>query len=209
MNILFIGAHYDDIELGCGGTILKHIQQGDKVHMLVITNSEYRDYNGKLLRSRNTAMEEGINAARLLGIKETINLDYKTKTLQHDFKLIEDINKVIDRHKIDTVYTHWVHDTHQDHSSTGKCTLNAARHCKRILMYRSNWYACAEQFRGNFYVDISDVIDKKIKAIQTHKSECGKNGKEWLDFVIQKNRNSGIEMETEYAECFEIVRYLI
>ena len=208
MNILFIGAHFDDIEIGCGGAIMKHLQQGDTVHMLVVTNSEYRDYNGKLLRSRNTAMEEGLAAAKVLGIKGVIILGYKTKTLQHDFKLIEDINKIIDREKIDTVYTHWVYDTHQDHSATGKCTLNAARHCKRILMYRSNWYSCAEQFKGNFYIDISDVMDKKIEAIKKHKSECEKNGKAWLDFVIQKNRNSGIEMETEYAECFEIVRYL-
>ena len=52
-KIIAIGAHYDDIELGCSGTLIKHVQSGDKVTMLVIADSAYENLNGEVIRSRN------------------------------------------------------------------------------------------------------------------------------------------------------------
>jgi len=210
MNVLAIGAHFDDIELGCGGTLAKHIAQGDKVYMLVVTGSDYKDYNGKVWRTKETALKEGQRAASILGVKADYLLygGFETQRVSYSVELIEKINKIIDELKIDTVYTHWIHDVHQDHSAVGRATLNAARHVPRILMYRSNWYATDLPFRGNFFVDISPYIETKIKAIKAHQSEYEKFGERWIDFVKHQNRNSGIEMEIEYAEVFEIIRYL-
>jgi len=210
MNILFIGAHFDDIELGCGGTVIKHIKNGDNVYMYILTDSEYSNYDNKLIRSKEIALIEGQNAASILGIKKgnLIHEGLKTKTLTPSFELIEKINKILDKLNIDTVYTHWVNDIHQDHSSVGQATLTASRHIPRVLMYRSNWYITNIPFKDNFYVDISPYIKTKINAIKAHENEYKKFGDNWIDFVNCQNKCNGIKINVRYAEVFEIVKYL-
>ena len=209
MNVLAIGGHYDDIELGAGGSIAKHVSEGDKVFAVVVTHSAYENYDGKLVRSKQTAWEEGVQAAKILGVEDLICLDYETKNVRYETKLIEDLNKIIDEKKIDVIYTHWIHDVHQDHSAIGKATLNAARHVPRILMYRSNWYITSQQFVENFFVDITPHINKKINSIKAHESECARRGEKWMKFVLQQNYNTGIKLGLEYAEGFEVVKWLI
>lgn len=209
-NVLAIGAHFDDIELGCGGTIAKHIKKGDKVYYLYITNGSYNLYNGNLLRNVDEAYKEGLNAAKILGIKEEnfICLNYETKKVTYGVELIEKLNEIIDDKNIDTIYTHWDKDVHQDHSAIGKATINAARHIKRVLMYRSNWYHSTSIFNERYFVDISDFMSVKIKAIRAHKGELEKRGESWINFVKHQNENRGIGMGTKYAEAFEIVKYM-
>jgi hypothetical protein len=103
------------------------------------------------------------------------------------YELIELMNKVIDEYNIDTVYTHWDKDVHQDHSAIGKATFNAGRHINNILMYRSNWYHTSSEFRGNYYSDISDFIDIKIKSVKAHKNEYNKFGDSWIEFFVNEN----------------------
>ena len=208
MNILAIGAHFDDIELGCGGSLVKHVKNKDKVCMYVVTDSEYEFYDGTIMRTKDVALKEGQNAARILGVDNLICEGLKTKELRYSVDLIEKIDKVIDDLNIDLVYTHWIHDVHQDHFAVGRATLNGARHVPRILMYRSNWYATNAHFNSNFFVDISPYIETKIEAIKAHKTEYQKFGEKWIVFVKHQNRNSGIEMEVEYAEAFEAIKYL-
>ncbi len=210
MKVLAIGAHFDDIELGCGGTLIKHLHNNDEVYMFVVTGSGYKDYNGKVLRTKKVALREGKNAAAILGVK-TENLiygDFETQKVRHSVELIERMNELIDKLKIDIIYTHWIYDVHQDHSAVGRTTLTAGRHVSRILLYRSNWYATTRFFRGNFFVDISLYIETKIKAIKAHETEYKKFGERWIEFVRHQNRNSGIEIETMHAEVFEVVKYL-
>lgn len=208
MKVLALGAHFDDIEVGCGGTIIKHVNNKDKVYMYVLTDSEYEYYNGTIGRRKEVALKEGREAAAILGVKDLICGGFKTKELAYSVWLIEEINKVIDDLGIDLIYTHWIHDVHQDHSAIGRATLSAARHVPRLLMYRSNWYATTAQFRGSFFVDISPYIETKIKAIKAHKTEYERLGKRWIDFVRHQNRNSGVEMDVEYAEVFQVIKYL-
>jgi len=209
MNVLAIGAHYDDIELGCGGSLVKHVKNNDNVLMFVLTDSAYNDYNGAVLRTKEIASEEGRQAASILGINDLICNGLTTKRVEYNVDLIEKINRIIDERNIDTIYTHWVHDIHQDHSAIGRATINAGRHVPRILMYRSNWYASAIQFHPTFYVDISEFMQIKIESIKAHKTEYNKFGEKWIDFVKHQNRNSGIEIEVEYAESFELIKYLM
>lgn len=208
MKVLAIGAHFDDIELGCGGAVVKHVKTKDEVYMYVVTDSEYQSYTGEVGRIKEAALREGKEAASIMGVHNLICEGLRTKEVQYSVSLIEKINKIIDELGIDLVYTHWLHDLHQDHFAISQATLSAARHVPRLLMYRSNWYATDAQFRGSFYVDISPYIETKIAAIKAHRTEYERLGERWVDFVRHQNRNSGIEMQVEYAEVFEVIKYL-
>lgn len=209
MNVLAIGAHFDDIECGCGGTIAKHVLVGDNVTMLVVSDSAYFDRITKHGRTKEIALKEGRAGADILGVKKLECLEYKGRVFEVSLKLIEDLEAIIRNLKIDTVYTHWIHDVHQDHSTISRATLTAARYMPRLLMYQSNWYIPPKAFDGNFFVDISDVINKKIGAIKAHKSEYKRKGEEkWIDFIVTQNHAEGVKIGKEYAEAFQIVRYL-
>ena len=75
-------------------------------------------------------------------------------------------------------------------------------------MYRSNWYQTLERYRENFYIDVTKQIDIKKESLYAHTTEVERRGDEWVDFVIHKNKNSGLEIGVEYAEAFECVKWL-
>ena len=207
MNVLALGAHFDDIEIGCGGTIAKHRKNGDNVIALVITDSKYNNHDGTLVRDRETAFKEGQKAAKILGY-DLHCLNYKTKEVEFNSKLIEDINKIIDAYEINLIYTHWDSDVHQDHQATGKATLSAGRKINNILMYQSNLYPNTRPFHKNYYVDISQQIDLKIQAIKAHKSEVKKFGADWVDFWADEAKYNGRKVGVSHAESFQVVSYL-
>ena len=207
MNILGIGAHFDDLELGCSGTLIKHVQNGDRVTMLVITDSSYTNPNGGLIRDVNVAYKEGLNAANIIGA-ELICLKIKTFMVPFEESVTSEINRYIEELNIDVIYSPWVHDIHRDHHYTAKNTLMASRHIPRVLMYRSNYYDTEQTFRGNFYSDITDMMDRKTEVIKAHKSELERVRFKWLDFFQNQNANDGQKIGVKYAECFEVVRYL-
>lgn len=208
MNVLAVGAHYDDLELGCSGTLIKHVRRGDTVTMLVITDSAYKNHHGDLIRAAEIGHEEGSKAAAIIGA-ELICLNYKTFTVPFDDTLCSEIVNYIETLQIDTVYSHWIYDLHRDHQYAAKSVLMSARKVPRFLMYRSNYYDTEQQFRGNFYSDISDAMEQKIEVIKTHKSELQRVRYAWLDFFTNQNANDGQKIGVQYAECFEVVRYLI
>ncbi len=94
MKVLAIAGHADDIELGAGGAILRHSDLGDEVTLLLITHSEYGDYNGNLIRSKEVAESEAKEAADIMGIKNILCLNYETKKVLYTVELIEDINRI-------------------------------------------------------------------------------------------------------------------
>lgn len=207
MNVLAIGAHFDDIEFGCSGTLMKHVKNGDKVTVIVITDSAYKNPNGEVIRSAEVAVSEGKKAADIIGA-ELICLNYETFMVPYDEGLTKELNRYISELQIDTIYCHWVNDVHRDHHYTAKSTLMAGRHVPKFLMYRSNYYVTEGQFKGNFYSDISDEMNKKIEVMKAHESELNRVENKWLDFFKQQNANHGLIIGVDYAECFEVVRYL-
>lgn len=207
MNILAIGAHFDDVELGCSGTLAKHKTKGDRVITLVITHSKYHNHDGTIIREKDVALQEGKKAANIVGY-ELICCNHETKQVSFDYKLIENINKVIDENKIDIIYTHWDRDVHQDHQAIGKASLAAGRKVNGLLMYQSNLYMNTELFHGNYFVDISDFIDIKKKSILAHKTEIEKFGKHWIDFWVNEAVNNGKKFNVKYAEAFQLVKFL-
>jgi LmbE family N-acetylglucosaminyl deacetylase len=75
-------------------------------------------------------------------------------------------------------------------------------------MYRSNWYHSASDFRGNFYVDITEQWDTKEKAIRAHVSEMERTGNRWIHFFCNEAENAGQRIGVKRAEVFEIVKWL-
>lgn len=208
MNVLGVGAHYDDLELGCSGTLIKHVRRGDKVTMLVVTDSAYKNPLGEVVRSAETALSEGQKAASIIGA-DLVCLKYGTFMVPFDEGLSSEITRIIEELDIDTVYSHWTHDLHRDHKYAARCALMASRHVPRFMMYRSNYYTTDQHFRGTFYSDITDVMDQKLDVIRAHESELGRVRNGWLDFQTKQNENDGQIIGVRYAECFEVVRYLV
>ncbi len=208
MIVLAIGAHFDDIELGCGGTIAKHISQGDEVIIFVATKSGYSNINGDKVRKDEVAATEGIQAIKALGVKKYILGNFATFELEFNEDLNKEILSILDKNKVDCVYTHWSGDIHHDHQALAKSTLHCCRHIKKILMYRSNWYTSDKEFRGNFFVDISDFWQTKKAAIECHVSELERTSKRWITFWLHEAENEGLRIGTKYAEVFEVVKWI-
>jgi len=209
-NVLAVGAHADDVEIGCGGTVALHTRRGDKVIILIMAESAYTYYDGRVLRTEEEWKTEEARGAEVLGAK-LINLGFKTKEVPYSRESIESINRVIDEYNIDMIYTHWYHDSHQDHRRTTQSVLSAGRYVKNILMYEPEYPAGRSYlgFRNQYYVDITSTFDIKMEALKQHKSQIRKYGeKMFLEAVEARARHRGYEIGSRYAECFEVVRLL-
>ncbi len=207
MNVLAVGAHFDDIELGCSGALAKHVKCGDQVTIYVATNSEYSNGEGKLIRSGDTARKEGEEAAAVIGA-ELICGKCPSLFLEFEEKTNIELIKLIEERQIDLLYTHWKDDIQHDHINLAKASIHAGRHVPRILMYRSNWYLSDGNFKANYFVDISETWEIKEKAILAHQSEYGRVGGKWLDFFKRQAQNNGLIAGVAYAESFEVVKWL-
>lgn len=207
MNVLAIGAHFDDVELGCGGALARHALLGDKVYIYIATVSGYVSYSKNIIRDNKIALTEGKSAAKILG-GELLHGNFQTLKLEFTEELNLGLIKLIDEKDVDIIYTHWVGDIHHDHAALAKSSIHCGRHVKRMLMYRSNWYHSTLDFRGNFYVDITDTWKIKEKAIMAHKSEYDRVGKKWIEFFRNEAENAGQRIGVELAEVFELVKWI-
>lgn len=207
MNVLAIGAHFDDIELGCGGTLAKHVANGDSVFAYVATKSGFTNHQNIVIRSDDIANKEGENAMKILGVK-LIKGNFDALKIEFNDDLNLDIIKIIEDKKIDLVYSHWMGDIHHDHQAVARASLHSCRHVPRQLMYRSNWYHSNLEFKGNFYVDISNFWEIKKKSIEAHQSEMERTGKKWIEFFHNEAKNAGQRIAVKYAEVFEVIKWL-
>jgi LmbE family N-acetylglucosaminyl deacetylase len=207
MNILAIGAHFDDIELGCGGALAKHVASGDNVYAYVATKSGFTSHQNIEVRSDDIATLEGENAMKVLGV-ELIKGSFNTLEVEFTDKLNLEIIKIVENKNIDTVYSHWMGDIHHDHQAVARASLHSSRHVPRQLMYRSNWYHSNIDFKGNFYIDISDFWELKKKSIETHVSEMDRTGSKWIEFFDNEAKNAGQRIGVKRAELYEIVKWL-
>ena len=214
MNIIFIGAHLDDLELACGGTIAKSVRNGHKVKMIVLSKSDYLHYSGLYGRKANVAAREGKLAAKVLGVNNLKIYDFPTKDIPNDSSVVECLNLEFDTFNPDLIFTHWQLDTHKSHANTALATIAAARYFSSILMYEPFPPAGRSYFpfRPQVYIDISTTIDIKLNALREHKSELQKYGKEWIETIKARAKLRGFEMTARtpdreiFAETFELVR---
>lgn len=210
-NILAIGAHPDDIEFGCAGTLIKHIQLGDKVYILIMTQSNVKDaYTGVRTRDASISLEEANSAAKLIGA-ELILGPFEDTNVPFNGESVAFIEKIIKEKNINTVYTHWAGDTHQDHINTLSATMAAARLVKNVLCYEqvplpriSNTHPVA-----NYYVDISDTLNSKLESCRCHESQISKfndHGFDMIDNIITLAKFRGNQAGVKYAEAFNILK---
>ena len=211
-NILAIGAHPDDIEFGCFGTLKKHIESGDNVTLVVMTKSNVKDaYTQEVTRDSKTSLEEAINAVNILGSPKLIIGDFEDTKIPFDNTSVAFLERIIKEKNIDTVYTHWAGDTHQDHINTLSATMAAARLVKNVLCYEqvplprnTTVYPVA-----NYYVDITDVMDCKLQGCNAHKSQIdkfNKHGFDMIDNLVTLAKFRGSQCGVKYAEAFNVLK---
>ena len=207
-NILIIGAHYDDAELGAGGTAAKFAAQGKNVYKLTLTDNVTRFSHMNINVEYETSVKQSAEACKILGVHEITEFEpvactklvYSTETMQR----IED---VIYRYKIDTVFMHFDSDMNQDHIEAAKLCLTAARHCDNILQYQSNGYILNEQYYPTYFVDISEFVDKKISALEQYGEEHNRFNK-LFQINVERNHVWGYSNKVEYAEGFRVIKLL-
>lgn len=209
MKILIIGAHHDDCEIGCGGTIARLTSEGHEVFGMVLTNSAthfegkgyYRTYDEALLESQRAAEVIGLRPVMLKHeLADNGRLEYSTD-------LMREIESFLFEKKIDQVFCHWLHDLNTDHQSAAKMAITAARHVGSVLQFRSNWYEVDRPFLGRHFIDISQHINLKIKALEQYQIEIKNRGRNWIESFVEHNKILGLKINRQYAECFEPVIY--
>lgn len=209
MKIMAIGAHLDDIEIACGGTLAKAIENGHQVKVLIMSKSGYTNKEGALQRSDEVAVEEGTNALHVLGIQEIEILDFPTKDIPWHSDVVNAIDVCIADYDPDVIFTHHPFDTHQAHAGVSNATVAAARRRNTVFFYEpitpsGRSYVA---FRPQMYVDIGQTIEKKLNSLREHKSEYNKFGAEnWIDGVYARCGFRGYEIGKKYAEAFEVLR---
>jgi len=208
MNVLAIGAHFDDVELGCGGALARHAAEGDKVYVFVATVSGFTNQYDQSVRSSEVARQEADAAMRILGVTRLYCGNFKTLEVEFVDALNIEILKLVDDLSIDLVYTHWTGDIHHDHQAVARASLHSCRHVQRLLMYRSNWYHSTVDFRGNFYVDITSHWAAKENAIRAHATEMERTGAKWISFFQNEAQNAGQRIGVPCAEVYEVVKWL-
>lgn len=165
--VLAVGAHPDDIELGCGGTLALHKMKGDKVYLLVLTKGE---------ASGNPAVREMEcrRAVEILGVDGLFFGGLEDTKVHDGRETVDVIEKIIDKVNPNILYAPDYKDTHQDHRNTGYATLSAARHCKMILLYE-----CAStqtDFCPQVFVNIEKTFELKKKATLVFGSQVNTKG---------------------------------
>ncbi len=207
-NILIVGAHYDDVELGAGGTAAKLAKEGCNVYKLTLTNNvtNFKQLNIKV--AYETSVAESARACEILGIKEITDFTpCECTKLTYSTELMQRIEALIYNLQIDTVFIHYDKDMQQDHVEASRLCQTAARHVDNILMYQSNGYIANEIFTPTYFVDVSDYIDKKRTALAQYGQEHNRNDS-LFEMMVERNHCWGYSTHVAYAEGFHVLKML-
>jgi len=197
-KILFLGAHPDDVELNCLGSILKWQDEYSIVpYLLVCTRG--------LAFSRK---EEQNLSSGFYGVKDIVWGEFEDGNFVHNLRLVSFIEENIIKINPDFVFTHVESDYHQDHIAVSKSTVSALRHRNiNLIFYPSitNSLFPVSQFNENLYVDITNYFQSKIKILSGFKSQRDKYyfSKEFLGAQMKRINQ---QKETRYYETFKIGR---
>ena len=197
-SVLAVGAHPDDIELGCGATLALHRKLGHDVHMLIMTRGT-ASFAGK----SGSRPAEQQNAADYLDAKLWWGKSIDCRIID-GYETVQVIEDVIDSVQPSYVYVHAPDDTHQDHRIVAVSTLSAARKVPTILHYQS---PSSMHFDPSAFTDVSFTLDKKIAALACHESQKATG----VTSAHQIKANAvywGHFARVEYAEAFTPARLL-
>jgi LmbE family N-acetylglucosaminyl deacetylase len=196
--ILALGAHPDDIELGCGGTICAATRAGKKVIAIFLTK-------GELSGNPEQRCLESKEALNRLGVKEVVFGNFPDTEIPNSRQAINFLESFYDEFKPKTILTHSVNDMHQDHRQVGWLCMAAYRNAPRILAYETP--RVTANFSPTYFVDISDCVKDKWEALKCH---CSQKSKRYLTYESMVNLTSfrGSQVNLSYAEAYEVIRYV-
>ena len=137
MNVLAIGAHFDDVELGCGGTVAHHVAAGDNVTVYVSTVSGFANHKSQEIRSNEIALAEAKAAMQVLGVTDLVCGQFKTLEVEFTDALNIEIIRLVEDRKIDLVISHWPGDIHHDHQAVARAAIHSCRHVPRQAQIQS------------------------------------------------------------------------
>ncbi len=227
LDILAFGAHPDDVELGCGGTIAKEVSLGKKVGIIDLTRGE--------LGTRGTVAtrdQESAKAAQILGASIRENLNMRDGFFVNDEEHQLTVIRIIRKYQPEIVLCNAIEDRHIDHGKGSKlvsdaCFLSGLRQIRtardnneqeawrpKVVYHYLQW----KNLEPDFVVDISEFNEKRVQAILAYSSQfydpnskepetpiATKNFRESLDY---RPRDFGRLIGKEYAEGFTTERYL-
>ena len=201
MNIVAIGAHPDDIEFGCGGTLIKYARKGYRVYLLILTK-------GGVGGTTEVRKREQENAIKFMKAKQVFWGDFRDTELPVNKKLISVIENVINKIKPRIVFFNYLDDTHQDHRVAAQASISATRYIKEVLCYE---VPTSQNFQPNIFVDIGDVLDKKLELLKIHTSQVNRTRVENLTILESAQSCAifrGYQGRVKYAEGFKPIRII-
>lgn len=227
VDILAIGAHPDDVELGCGGTIAKLISEGKKVAIVDLTQGELGTRGTNITRA-----EESANASQILGISSRENLKMKDGFLQNSEEYQLHIVRMVRKYQPEIVLSNAIEDRHPDHAKASKlvsdsCFLSGLIKIETKLDGENQkpWrpkqifnYIQWKNLTPDFVVDISSHMDKKIEACLAYKTQFYDPNstepmtpiatKDFLESLTYRAQDLGRLSGVEYAEGFTTEKLL-
>lgn len=219
IDVLVVAAHADDEVLGCGGTIAKHVANGDNVTLLIMTNGvSSRNNNQPVERiNREKALA---NVANLLGITSVIQCDFPDNKMD-SIDLLSIVQKIeIETNTIEptVIYCHSLTDLNIDHKICAQATITAFRpmpnsSVKTILAFEvlssTEWDFFSPSFQANWFEDISDFMAVKNQALACYVEELRKPPHPRSDVVCEALATlRGAIVGVTYAEAFQVLRHL-
>ena len=227
LDILAVGAHPDDVELSCSGTIAKEVSRGKKVGILDLTRGE--------LGTRGTAEirdKEANDAAKILGVEVRENLEFSDAFFENNTAHQLEIIKMIRKYRPEVILCNAVEDRHIDHGKAAKlvsdaCFLSGLRKIETILDGKDQeaWrpkhvfhYIQWKNLEPDFAVDISGFLDKKLDSVLAYRSQFfDEDSKEpetpisssnFLDSITYRAQDMGRLINTEHAEGYNVDRHV-
>ena len=227
LDILAFGAHPDDVELACAGTILKEVSLGKKVGIIDLTRGELGTRGSAEIRD-----QEANAAAKILGVVARENLEMRDGFFTNDEKHQLEIIKMIRKYQPEIVLCNAIDDRHIDHGKGSKlvsdaCFLSGLMKIETQLdgKRQNAWrpkivyhYIQWKNIKPDFVVDITGFTDKKIESILAYGSqfydpnskepESPISSKNFLESLNYRSRDFGRLVGVEHAEGFTAERYL-
>jgi len=227
LDILAFGAHPDDVELGCGGTLAKEISNGKKVGIIDLTRGELGTRGSAEIRTL-----EANKASKTLGLKTRENLNFKDGFFNNDENHQLKVIQVIRKYQPEILLCNALDDRHIDHPKASKLVADSSFLSGLVKINTSlngenqkPWrpksvyhYIQWKNLHPDFVVDISGFIEKKISAINAYKSQFYNpesnepetliSKKNFIDNVINRSADLGRLIGVDYAEGFNTQRLL-
>lgn len=205
-TILVLAPHTDDAEFGCGGAIAKMAAEGDRVICAAFSAAEQSVLPHL---PRDILRTEVREATRVLGVRDEDCLVFDFEVRRFPEFRQEILDKMIElgnKYKPDMVFLPSINDTHQDHNTIAHEGFRAFKRTT-MLGYEVPWNNL--DFRTSCFIQLSkDYLDRKIAALEKYESQKGRVYAN-AEFIQSLARVRGVQTGSEYAEAFEVVRWVM